>query len=214
MGAPDGTLTAVLEQARTLGFLGPGPVANHVEHAVAFLDLLEDGPGAEGPFVDLGSGGGVPGLVLATLLPRSRWVLLDSMVRRTRFLDVAVAALGLEDRVEVVTARAEAAGRDPGRRGAHRAVVARSFAAPPVLAECAAPLLRPGGTVIVSEPPAEADADGPRPGRWPRAGLAEVGLALDHWVAGPPSLIRLRAEAGCPRRFPRPTGVPGKQPLW
>lgn len=216
VGEPGEALTSVLERARTLGFLGPGPVAAQVGHAAAFLELLEegDGGGATGPFLDLGSGGGVPGLVLATMLPRSRWVLLDSMIRRTRFLAGAVEELDLAGRVEVLTARAEDVGRDPARRGAHRAVVARSFGGSAVLAECAAPLLAPGGAVIVSEPPAEHGGTGPRSGRWPSAGLALVGLRLERWEAGPPSLVRLRAGARCPGAFPRPTGVPAKDPLW
>lgn len=213
-GATERGLLPVLEQARTLGFLGPGPVAPHVDHAASFLGLLDAAADHEGPFLDLGSGGGVPGLVLAQLLPHSRWVLLDSMVRRTRFLVEAVDALDLGDRVEVLTARAEEAGRDPARRGRYQAVVARSFAAPPVLAECAAPLLVRGGAVVVSEPPAIAGATGPDPRRWPAGGLAVVGLALERWDAGPPALVRLRAIGRCPATYPRPVGVPAKHPLW
>lgn len=213
VGGLDG-LVAVLERARLLGFLGPGPVEPHVDHARAFLPLLDLGHAATGRFVDLGSGGGVPGLVLALLLPGTTWVLLDSMVRRTAFLEEAVAVLGLAERVGVVTARAEEVGRDPLHRGTYRAVVARSFAAPPVLAECAAPLLVRGGSVTVSEPPAEPGARGPRPGRWPPERLAQLGLALDRWEPGPPSLARLRLTGRCPRTYPRPTGTPAKNPLW
>jgi 16S rRNA (guanine527-N7)-methyltransferase len=205
-------LLAVLDRARTIGFLGPGPVEPHVEHARAFASLLD--LSRMGPFVDLGSGGGVPGLVLATLLPETSWVLVDSMVRRTAFLEDAVERLGLAGRVQVVTARAEEIGRDRAHRGTYPTVVARSFGAPPVLAECAAPLLVRGGTVVVSEPPAPDQADGPRPGRWPAAGLALVGLALDRWDPGPPSLVRLRLTDRCPRTYPRQTGVPTRQPLW
>ena len=207
-------LLEVLEQARTFGFLGPGPVGPHLEHARAFAALLEVGEGEGRPIVDLGSGGGVPGLVLATLLPRSRWLLVDSMVRRTGFLEDVVASLGLGGRVQVVTARAEELGRDPAHRSRYRTVVARSFGSPPVLAECAAPLLARGGTVVVSEPPADPDQSGPRPGRWPAAGLARLGLSLDVWQPGPPSLVRLRQTDRCPRTYPRATGIPSRQPLW
>ena len=215
-GAPGGTdrLLPVLERARLLGFLGPGPVEPHVDHARAYLPLLELGEPATGRVLDLGSGGGVPGLVLASLLPRTTWVLLDSMVRRTAFLEEAVEALDLGARVEVVTARAEEVGRDPLHRGAYRAVVARSFAAPPVLAECAAPLLQHDGTVTVSDPPAEQGARAPRPDRWPAARLALLGLVLDRWQPGPPALVRLRRTGRCPRTYPRATGVPTKAPLW
>lgn len=212
VGGPPGPLLAVLAEARTLGFLGPGPVLPQLEHARAFLPLLEVDGMAEGPFLDLGSGGGIPGLVLATALPRSRWVLLDSMVRRTSFLDDAVERLALGDRVRVLTARAEDVGRDPDHRMRYRSVVARSFAAPPVLAECTAPLLQRGGTAVVSEPPATGDA--PIPGRWPEPGLRSLGLTLDSWVAGPPSFVRLRQTDRCPRTYPRPVGAPAANPIW
>jgi len=212
-----GALVEVLDEARTLGFLGPGPVGAQVDHAIAYLDLLDVAEGGAvrvGPFLDLGSGGGVPGLVLASLLPHSHWVLLDSMVRRTGFLDQAVARLSLGPRVSVLTARAEEVGRDPSHRMRYHVVVARSFGAPPVLAECAAPLLKRGGTVVVSEPPAEPGARQARPGRWPEASLSQLGLRMDRWTAGPPSFVRLRQTDRCPRTYPRAVGIPAKSPLW
>lgn len=215
MSAPGtAALYEVLEEARAIGLLGPGPVEPHVEHAVAFLDLLDEGAGRRSPIVDLGSGGGVPGIVLATLLPDAGFLLVDSMVRRTRFLADAVRRLELDSRVEVMTARAEDVGRDGEHRARHDVVVARSFGAPPVLAECAAPMLRRGGSIVVSEPPADVGETGPRQGRWPPDSLAEVGLSIDAWRAGPPALVRLRATSRCPRTYPRQSGVPAKHPLW
>ena len=210
--APDEALAEVLERARTLGFLGPGPVTPHIDHAVRFATLLHSDD--EGPCVDLGSGGGVPGLGLARLLPLSRWILVDAMAKRARFLEEAVLRLGLTDRVEVVCGRAEDVGRQDRRRNAHQTVVARSFAAPPVLAECAAPLLRTGGTMVVSEPPAEPAQGGHRRDRWPERGLATLGLEVDGWWPGPPAFVRLRQTRPCPERFPRAVGVPAKRPLW
>ena len=55
-------LTAVLERARALGALGPGPVEDHITHAQRFVDALAD---QTGRVLDLGSGGGIPGLVIA-----------------------------------------------------------------------------------------------------------------------------------------------------
>lgn len=198
-------LDAVLEDARTFGFLGPGEVAAHRRHAEGFLALLEGEDLAAA--VDLGSGGGVPGLVLALALPGTRWLLLDAMAKRTAFLAEAVARLELGDRVTVRTGRAEEAGRDPDLRGAFDAVVARGFAAPAVTAECGAPLLRAGGVLVVSEPPGGAD-------RWPAAPLTELGLDVDAQQAGPPALIRLRQQHAAPARYPRRVGVPAKRPLW
>jgi 16S rRNA (guanine527-N7)-methyltransferase len=192
-------LLRLLEEARDLGFLGPGPVTFHVEHARAYLPLLEDVADAA---LDLGAGGGIPGLVLATERPDLTWVFLDAMQKRTAFLERAVDRLGLRN-VVVRTARAEEV---PDLRGAFDAVVARSFAAPPVTAECAAPLLRVGGRLIVSEPP-----DG-GPDRWQGAGV--LGLRAPTLVPGPPALVVLVQASPCPPHFPRRTGIPAKRPLW
>lgn len=196
----------VLEESRRLGFLGPGPVTDHVDHAGAFVEALGE-EGVEGPAVDLGSGGGVPGLVMAVALPASRWLLLDGNQRRTAFLREAVLRLGLADRVVVRTERAEVAGREPTLRHHAALVVARSFAAPPVTAECAAPLLRAGGRLVVSEPPTADD-------RWDATGLDALGMVVAERMEGPPHLLSIRQERACPERYPRRTGVPAKRPLW
>jgi 16S rRNA (guanine527-N7)-methyltransferase len=196
-------LDAVLAQARHLGFLGPGPVEVQRAHAEAFAGVL-DGPPALA--VDLGSGGGVPGLVLAARFPESRWVLVDAMAKRTAFLAAAVDTLGFGDRVEVCTVRAEELGRR--RRAEADLVVARSFAAPPVTAECGAPLLQVGGALVVSEPPGGA-AD-----RWNAPALARLGLVVEAVLPGPPAFVRLRQASVCPEKFPRRTGLPRKRPLW
>lgn len=198
------TLHAVLEEARAWGFLGPGPVADHVAHAEAFAAALDSSPDRA---LDLGSGGGVPGLVLAGRWPTTCWVLLDSQGRRTGFLAGAVARLGWQDRVQVVRARAEEAGRVPDLRATFDLVTARSFGPPAVTAECAAPFLRVGGRLLVSEPPDEAD-------RWPAPGLARLGLALLSPGAESPRLASLAQVNPCPDTYPRPVGRPGKRPLF
>jgi 16S rRNA (guanine527-N7)-methyltransferase len=190
---------AVLEEARDLGFLGPGPVTFHVEHARAYLPLLA---GVDGPACDLGAGGGVPGLVLAAERADLAWTFLDAMAKRTGFLQRAIERLGLEN-VTVRTARAEEV---PDLRGQFHAVVARSFGSPAVTAECAAPLLQVGGRLIVSEPP-EHEGD-----RWD--GASVLGLSPARRIAGPPALVVLEQETACPDRYPRRTGLPAKRPLF
>lgn len=198
-------LDEVLTEARELGFLGPGPIDEQRAHAEAFLSALTDPVTAA---VDLGSGGGVPGLVLAVLLPASRWVLLDAMVRRTAFLEDAVTRVGLGERVTVRTARAEDAGRDPALRAAADLVVARGFGPPAVTAESAAPLLALGGVAVISEPPGSSGE------RWDQSALATLGLTMEAAVVGPPAFVRLRQVTRCPDRYPRRSGVPRKRPLW
>lgn len=202
----------MLEEARDLGFLGPGPVVPHVAHAGGFGNVL-DGLGAAGaPFsraADLGSGGGVPGLALALRFPEVHWTLVEAGRRRATFLRDAVRRLQLGARVDVEHERAEAIARSSAFRGRFDVVVARGFGGPAVVAECAAPLLVVGGFLVVSEPP------GGMPTRWPPGGLAMLGLAPYQARSGASGAFQvLRQETSCPERFPRRVGVPAKRPLF
>ncbi len=161
------------------------------------------------PILDLGSGGGVPGLVLAADDPDARLVLVEANQRRCGFLVEAVSSLGLGGRVDVVCERAELLGRSPGHRGRYGTVVARGFGRPAVTAECAAPLLGRAGRLLVSEPPEE-----PAERRWPAEALDSLGLVLRTVSAGPPRIAVLERTRSCPERFPRRVGVPAKRPLW
>jgi 16S rRNA (guanine527-N7)-methyltransferase len=198
-------LEAVLADARALGLLGPGPVAPQLDHARAFVRALA----ADVRALDLGSGGGLPGLVILAERPDVAGVLLDATQRRCDFLRDACERLGFGDRARVVCARAEDAAREPEWRGAFDVVTARSFGAPAVTAECAVGFLRDGGSVLVSEPPE------PDPNRWPADGLARLGLVLEPVPeAAPSQLVRLRSLGAVDARWPRRVGIPRKRPLW
>lgn len=198
---------AVLGTAQDRGLLGPGPVEAQIRHAEGFARAVATPPG--GRCVDLGTGGGIPGLVLAARWPASRWILLDSRTRSVTWAREAVSALDLADRVVVVAARAEEAGRRPDLRGSAALVVARGFGPPSPTAECAAPLLVPGGLLVVSEPPG---SDG---SRWAGDGPDLLGLRFEGVVRGDEGgYARLVAAAPCPPRFPRRVGVPAKRHLW
>jgi 16S rRNA (guanine527-N7)-methyltransferase len=212
-------LDRVLQAAQAAGFFGPGPLALQRRHAAGYVRIArqaaQDAPGGAGtPVLDLGSGGGLPGLVVALEWPKALLTLLDANQRRTEFLRAAVVELGLSDRVRVVTARAEEAGRDPDLRGAFTGVMARSFGAPAVLAECAAPFLAVGGWLIVSEPPGDPLATLPDADRWPEQPLSELGLQAGDPVAAEFRYQVLHQVALCPERFPRRNGVPSKRPLF
>lgn len=216
---------AALANARGIGFLGEAPLEVQLEHAAGFRSAAEscglvDGPAA---MLDLGSGGGIPGLVLAASWPAARAVLLDANDRRCAALREAVIAAGWEERVRVLQARAERAGRAPDLRGVFDLVVARSFAAPPITAECAAPFLQVGGLLVVSEPPSVGERDpaeaspAPRvahPERWPAEPLAELGLEPVAFFRSSSGYQVLRQVQPCPERYPRREGVPTKRPLY
>jgi 16S rRNA (guanine527-N7)-methyltransferase len=225
-------LQDVLLAARQAGFLGPGPIERHLRHAQGFVALARREAEGETPrILDLGSGGGLPGLVVAEAWPEASMVLLEANERRALFLERAVATCGLQGRVSVVHQRAEIFGRAPSYRATFDGVVVRSFGSPAVVAECAAPLLRVGGWLIVSEPPVD---DGPEilgaerasdhenvpslPGeeasRWPADELVKLGLKPTQSVRTEFGYQILRQVLPCPDRFPRRNGIPSKRPLF
>ena len=219
---PAPELLEVLAASQQVGAIGPGPLAGHVAHAAGFLEAANaaalDHDGVPLPprlrVLDLGSGGGLPGLVLGALLPKARCTLLDGRTERVRLLSEHLTRLGWVGRVEACACRAEQAGRDERHRGAYDLVVARGFAGPAVTAECGAPFLRPGGLLVVSEPPGA-------PPRWPREELSLLSLqplgglrtVLSAGASGAGYQVLLQVET-CAERFPRRTGIPAKRPLF
>jgi len=165
-----------------------------------------------GRVLDLGSGGGLPGLVLATYRPELELTLLEARRRACRFLREAVTALDLA-RVAVVEARAEDAARRPDLREAFDAVVARSFGPPAVTAECAVGFLRIGGRLVVSEPPGGEERDGAT-ARWPVPGLEDLGYAPPAAGGGSGASFVVLEKTRRDDRWPRRVGVPAKRPVW
>lgn len=201
----------LLDESRRRGFLGPGDPAGHRHHAAAFGAALSSPPSR---VLDLGAGGGLPGLVLAAeVWTEARWTFLDAQARRVEFLQEAVDRLAIADRVEVIGERAELVGREPDHRGGYDAVVARSFGSPGITAECAAPLLRVGGHLVVSEPP---DVDVST--RWLEEPLGTLGFGparrVEVSVGTEVHLAVLELVAPVPDRFPRRVGIPAKRPLF
>lgn len=208
-------LVGVLSRSRDIGFLGPGDVEEQIEHSRAFGRLVEDFLGARPTrFLDLGAGGGLPGLVLLSDWPEASAVLVDAQEKRCRFLMEAIDELGWGPRAQVRCGRAEIVARDSELRGELPLVVARGFGPPPVTAECAVGFLSPGGCLAVTEPP-QADASEQAALRWPTEGVAALGFQPTRVVrsstAGAACLILPEIAED---RWPRRDGVPGKRPLW
>ena len=200
-------IRAALRQAVRLGLIGTGDLDEHIDHALAMGRAAVVATGGVPPrLLDLGSGGGLPGVVLAARWPACETVLLDASARRGEVLAGALALLGTS-RGRVVVGRAEALGHEPELRETFPVVVARAFGAPPVTAECATGFVAVGGAVIVAEPAAAA------PDRWSEDGLAALGLRLERRSTDP-ALVVLRKVDVAPRTMPRKVGRPAKRPLW
>ena len=99
-------------------------------------------------FLDVGSGGGYPGLPLAAALPAERALLVEPIAKKARFLETVVEATGVGAVVQVVAARAEALATDPAHRGRWPAVTARAVASLAELVELTFPLLTRGGVLL------------------------------------------------------------------
>jgi 16S rRNA (guanine527-N7)-methyltransferase len=201
-----------LERSADLGFLGGMPIGEQIDHALGFVAAVESElKRPPHSVIDLGTGGGLPGLVLTSCWSASRIVLLDANERRTGFLIEEIEGWRPEAQVEVVRGRAEEIGRDDRFRQQFEVLTSRSFGSPAVTAECGAPLLSAGGLMLVSEPPQASDES-----RWPETDLAQLGLS-------PVSSMRfddrfgyrlLRKVGPTSDRYPRRVGVPAKRPLF
>lgn len=209
----DPELLAVLAEAQELGFLGKAPLVDHVVNGRSFASAIA-GLGAS-RCVDLGSGGGVPALVVARIATRLMITCVDRGSRRCEFLAEAARALDLSDRVGVVEGDAEVIARLPDHDGGYDIATARSFGPPAVTAEAAARFLAPHGTLLVSEPPtAEAGV------RWQHArALASLGLSYDGLVTADvdagTSIARITRDATeLDARYPRRAATVRKRPLF
>ena len=164
----------------------------HLDESLAAAQVVRQ---FEGPIVDVGSGGGAPGIPLAVALPEREVTLLESDRRKCVFLERWAREL---PNARVVCGRAEEQSVD-----AWGVAVAKALAPPPVAAEWCLPLVAPGGAAILFVgPSAEADR------------VASVAEHLGAELAdGPPGLLVLRKDEPTPPGFPRRPGVARKRPL-
>jgi 16S rRNA (guanine527-N7)-methyltransferase len=166
----------------------------HVDDPLAAADLL-----GAGPVVDVGSGGGSPGIPLAAARPDLEFHLLESTRKKCSFLREVASDF---PNVEVVCARAEEHAAGSGR-DFYGTAVARALAPPPVAAEWCLPLVAVGGTAILFVGPT-ADA-----GAVARA-AAKLGSEEPRKIGG---FIVLSKISPTPAGFPRRPGMARKRPL-
>ncbi len=182
------------------GLIGPREVPRlwerHLLNCAAVAEVVDD----HRSVADVGSGAGLPGIVLAIVRPDLTVSLIEPLLRRTTFLDEVVETLGLGDRVEVLRGRAEEL---HGRRQ-FDVVTSRAVAPVEKLLSWCAPLVRPGGEVVAMKGSSVADdvsAAGPA---LVRLGCAGVRIQEVVPVVGPPvRLLRVHPE--------RPSAVPSSR---
>jgi 16S rRNA (guanine527-N7)-methyltransferase len=175
----------------------------HVADAIAGAALCVDEP--PGPLVDVGSGGGFPGLVLAIVLADRPVTLVEANTRKAAFLVRAAKTLGL-DHVTVASCRSETHLRDHRERFA--VATARALAPPTVACELCLPYVRLGGLFVLYAglvPDALPRVCGLLGGAVERV-VAVAGMRQRH-------LVVVRKVAATPDRFPRRPGVAAKRPL-
>lgn len=158
---------------------------------------------------DVGTGGGMPGLVLAIVMPDAEFTLIESVGKKASFLGDSARTLGLGN-VRVDTRRAEEIGQDhKGARESFDVVTSRAVARLPTLLELCLPLVRQGGTMLTikgEQAPAEV-AESSR-------ALGELRGAVVDQVRTPTGTIVVIEKTGrTPRTWPRAVGEPGRRPI-
>lgn len=181
-------------------------------HVADSLVALEDpAVRAAGTIADLGAGAGFPGLALAIALPRARVALIESVGRKCAFMERAIAAAGVAN-AEVVHARAEEWAEGLSTQ---ELVTARALASLPVIAEYAAPLLAPGGTLVAWKGRRDAGEEAAGDSAAAQLGLtpAKV-LEVQPFPKARHRHLHLYSKVGLtPNRFPRRPGMASKRPL-
>ena len=216
MKCSDITLQKILDLAVNEGFLTANASREGIEHSKGFLFSEENSSFLkslknEDLAIDLGTGGGLPGLVLSTFT-NCFWLLTDRGERRCDFLKKAVFELGLDARVEVVKCSVEELSRGKYREK-EKLVTARSFGPPAITAECATPFLREDGLFIVSEPPSDNSIENDN--RWPPDGLNTLGLKQkEQWHTGSAGYRAFCLDGKCPKIYPRRFNRMVKSPVF
>lgn len=165
--------------------------------------------------IDVGTGGGFPGLAVAIALPAARLTLVDSVGRKVEAVRAMATTLGLAERVQLRCERIERSGRERSLRGRFDWALARAVASAPVVAEYLVPLLKPEGRALLYRGQwSDEDAAALERALQPlRARLASVERRDLPAGRGVRHALVLRPSGPCPGLYPRGVGVPARLPL-
>ena len=203
-------LEEILLHAKKLNYLGKPPVQDHILNAKGFIQTIQELETnlEQVKLVDLGSGGGVPALILIDYFKNWEFILIERKEKRAEFLSWAVKKLNTGKRIEIICDEVDNVARNSKYEATVDFVTARSFAPPPTTAECACRFLKKTRYLVVSEPPNT-------PNRWLNTALNETGLVPLKTIKqenGTFQTLELLEKPG--NRLPRRPGVPRKRPLW
>lgn len=159
--------------------------------------------------LDLGSGGGFPGIPLAIMRPDMQWTLVDSVAKKVRFLNELAQTLKLPN-VQALSERAEVLGRDPEHRECYHLVTARAVARLPVLLELTIPFLRVNGLFAAMK--GEQAAKELKESRRAIERLS-VKLLRSQAQPGGGHLLWFKKRRPTHTAYPRAVGIPAQKPL-
>tara|TARA_Y100001970_G_scaffold294225_1_gene448787 strand:- start:3424 stop:4170 length:747 start_codon:yes stop_codon:yes gene_type:complete len=166
-------------------------------------------------YADIGSGCGIPGLVIALFMPSTEVFLIDSSKRKTDAIQTIINKLKLSDRVHILNERVELTGRRNGFRESFDLVTARAVASSPVVAEYIIPLLNNSGKGIIYC------------GQWNDTSTINLNKTLVHLGGkissisnidlpkqkGIRNVVKIIKDYKCPDNYPRGIGIANKRPL-
>ncbi len=189
----------------------PGLVAGPPEPLIADCLVLVDHLGDARTLIDVGSGGGLPGLPLKLARQELGVTLLEADQAKSAFLVQASARLGLEG-VEVVSMRAEEAGHDPRYRERFDLAVARALAPMPALVELCLPFVRVGGRLLAQKTDREDVSAAARAINTLGGSLRGV-LPARSGIRDAGTVVIIDKLLATPSAYPRRPGVPTRKPL-
>ncbi|HEV2127716.1 MAG TPA: 16S rRNA (guanine(527)-N(7))-methyltransferase RsmG [Thermomicrobiales bacterium] len=185
-----------------------------IEESLRLLPIIDDLSASGDEVVDIGTGGGVPGMPLAIARPELRWTLIDATAKKVAFLQDVVSTLSLPN-VVLYHGRIEELAHESHLRGRYRVLTARAVASLPALLELGLPMVRVGGALLL---PKGLDIDE----ELAQAAIASRelgGRIVSHDLlpdagTGVDTRLMIAEKLGeTPAAYPRRAGIPARSPL-